>query len=174
MNQFIKIAVLSSLYLHTSLVFSQQTCRTEVEVNSTTPSSRYIDNNDGSITDTQTSLMWQKCEMGVSGLNCDQGVATVTNWQFGLELANSNDFLGFTDWRLPNIRELKSLVERRCYNPAINLSLFPNTSSSFALSSSPGTGAIEYFNKVDFTDGNSLGLEVNNVPGSVRLVRNVD
>jgi hypothetical protein len=47
-------------------------------------------------------------------------------------IANLNRarFGGFSDWRLPTIKELSSIVNSGTYNPAINTAYFPNTLSS--------------------------------------------
>ncbi len=58
-------------------------------------------------------------------------------WQAALQHAEAQVFAGSSLWRLPNKNELASLVEQRCYNPAINSRFFPNTPSSPFWSSSP-------------------------------------
>ncbi len=107
-----------------------QTCKLESEVPSTTPNSRFIDNNNGTISDVGTGLMWQKCQLGLSGSSCTNGSATTHNWQLALDEAQSSTVAGYNDWRLPNHKELLSIVEQRCYNPSINTTYFPNTSGS--------------------------------------------
>ena len=37
---------------------------------------------------------------------------------------------GFNDWQVPNIKQLLSIVERKCVAPAINANLFPDTPAS--------------------------------------------
>ena len=58
------------------------------------------DNGDGTVTDRATGLMWAKNDSG-KGLNWEQALAYTEN----LELA------GHGDWRLPNAKELQSIVD---------------------------------------------------------------
>jgi hypothetical protein len=52
-------------------------------------------------------------------------------------MALKSNFAGKSDWRLPNIAELHTIVERENYNPAINTAMFPSTPGRFFWSSSP-------------------------------------
>ena len=81
-------------------------------------SSAFIDNGDGTITDTSTGLMWQK----------GTGAGNMT-WQAALAYCEDLELPagGFTDWRLPTINELRSLVDFSRYDPSINTTFFPNT-----------------------------------------------
>jgi hypothetical protein len=73
------------------------------------PESRYVDNEDGTVTDVITGLMWMRCAIGQKWIEqtC-KGKATEMNWddatKYSLKLA------GYNDWRLPNIEELGTLV----------------------------------------------------------------
>jgi uncharacterized protein DUF1566/type IX secretion system substrate protein len=63
----------------------------------------FVDNNDGTITDKATNLMWDKA-----------GSSTGLNWQEALAYAqdkNTTSYLGHTDWRLPNAKELHSILD---------------------------------------------------------------
>lgn len=60
----------------------------------------FIDNNDGTISDLSTGLMWQKADDG-------QG----RDWKESLNYAESLDLAGYSDWRLPNAKELQSIVD---------------------------------------------------------------
>ncbi len=102
-----------------------------------TPDSDFTDHGDGTVTHRKTGLMWMKCVLGQSGSNCATGSPTDYTWQQALQSADSFSFAGYSDWRLPNIKELSSLVERACYGPAINGSFFPNTPGLRLWSSSP-------------------------------------
>ena len=59
----------------------------------------FADNGDGTITDYSTGLMWQKSDDGVA-----------RNWEDALAYAESLNLAGHDDWRLPNAKELESLV----------------------------------------------------------------
>jgi hypothetical protein len=100
--------------------------------------SRYIDHNNGTVTDKVTKLMWAKCSLGQNSTSTTcSGSATNHNWKDALEQANNSTLAGYSDWRLPNVKELISLVARNRFEPTINLSVFPNTVSNRFWSSSP-------------------------------------
>jgi hypothetical protein len=60
---------------------------------------RYQDNGDGTVSDPVTGLMWQQ-DPGEK-MTYDQAVADASNF----------DLAGYTDWRLPTIKELYSLIQ---------------------------------------------------------------
>lgn len=107
-------------------------------ITATTPSADFSDNGDGTVTHHTTGLIWQRCSLGQSwdGTDCS-GTATTFTWQQALAAAAQHTLAGFSDWRLPNKNELASIVEYRCYQPAINNQMFPNTPSDWYWSSSP-------------------------------------
>ena len=92
-----------------------------------TPSADFTDNGNGTVTHAKTGLMWKRCAEGLSGATCATGAATTVTWSNALATAESSSFAGFTDWRLPNLKELHSIVETCGYDPAINQSIFPAT-----------------------------------------------
>jgi hypothetical protein len=84
----------------------------------------------GTITDNQTRLIWQKCSMGQNALDCS-GSATGIPWVEALAYCENLNLGSRTDWRLPNINELKSIVDNnKNSSPYINLTFFPNTDAS--------------------------------------------
>lgn len=149
-----------------------QTCNANMPAS--TPDSQLTDNGDGTITDTATGLMWKKCLEGVMGNSCATGAAAAFTWQTALQqpgVVNSGGgFAGQTDWRLPNIKELASIVEKQCYDPAINLTRFPNTPSSVVWSGSPGAKGSDDAWVVLFSGGYSGGDDRGSY-FQVRLVR---
>ena len=83
-----------------------------------TPS--YTDNGNGTITDNVTKLMWEK-------LSDDGSIHDKDSTYFGMSagIAKANTlngaaFAGHTDWRLPNRRELASIVDLGRQNPSAN------------------------------------------------------
>jgi len=63
----------------------------------------FVDNTDGTITDRATGLMWAKEDSG-QGMNWQEALAWV-------QQKNAGNFLGYNDWRLPNAKELQSIVD---------------------------------------------------------------
>lgn len=59
-----------------------------------------IDNGDGTITDAATGLMWTKSDSGAA-----------MNWEQALSYAEKLEYAGYDDWRLPNAKELVSIVD---------------------------------------------------------------
>ena len=80
----------------------------------------YLDNGDGTITDTKTGLMWEK-KSDDGTLHDKDGFYTWDN-AFSVFVAglNSANFAGHNDWRLPNINELQSLADYSTAFPALN------------------------------------------------------
>lgn len=140
----------------------------------TQPDSIYTVNGAGTtVTDKETGLMWQQCSLGLSGASCATGMAATYTWKAALEAAqtaNSGAAFGFTDWRLPSIAELRTLVENGCHSPSINTTIFPATASNYYWSASPFAGNDASVWVVYFFYGDELTFD----KGSafyVRLVR---
>ena len=94
------------------------------------PDTRYDDQGDGTVTDIKTGLMWKQCSEGQSGDTCaDDGLDEEFNWSQALEHAENHTFAGYSDWRVPNIKELLSLMARDRWSPTINNKLFPGAVS---------------------------------------------
>ncbi len=61
---------------------------------------KFRDNGDGTVTDLATGLMWMKAD-SVKGLD----------WPSALEYAENMELAGHSDWRLPDAKELQSIVD---------------------------------------------------------------
>ncbi len=69
----------------------------------------FIDNKDGTITDRATGLMWMKLDSG--GLKAGKSRDGRLTWEQALQWAEDLKYAGYDDWRLPNAKELQSIVD---------------------------------------------------------------
>lgn len=134
------------------------------------PDHIYVDHGDGTVTDTRTGLMWKQCVEGLSVGDCIIPSDDLFSWDNALVHAESSTFAGYTDWRLPNIQELRSLVEH-CSASAINESLFPNNKASEVWTSSPTAFSTNSAWVVDFVSGRTSHIPRIATDRMVRLVR---
>jgi hypothetical protein len=136
----------------------------------------FVDNGDGTVTDTSTGLMWDQCTWGQTGNgSCSVGAANSNlTWTQALGVAATASgwaWKGYSDWRLPNFDELWSLVKTGSTNPSIDTAAFPNTPSSYFWSGTthapnpPGAWVVYFY----FDGGTGAGNKTNT--GYVRLVR---
>ncbi|MBT4520561.1 MAG: DUF1566 domain-containing protein [Halieaceae bacterium] len=147
-----------------------QTCFTESEMPSSTPTAHFTDHGNGTVTHDTTGLMWAKCVQGASGSDCTTGSVSKHTWQQALDTAAASTLAAYADWRLPNMKELRSIVEEQCDATTINLAIFPNARSSHYWSASPYarfTG-VAWF--VDFYSGISFFTD-HGSSKYIRLVR---
>jgi len=96
-----------------------------------------VDNGDGTVTDTKTGLMWQKAETGPK------------TWKEALKYCEALVLAGYSDWRLPELSELKSIVDSIRDNPTV----FPVVKSYNYWSSTTKDGATDYALSVFLKDG---------------------
>ncbi|HJW27708.1 MAG TPA: DUF1566 domain-containing protein, partial [Saprospiraceae bacterium] len=76
---------------------------------------QFLDNGDGTITDSATGLMWTKFDSYTKDLfNCS---SSTMDWITALQVANDLVYANYEDWRLPNAKELQSIVD---YSRALN------------------------------------------------------
>ena len=104
------------------------------QIASTSPVEKFLDNGDGTVTDLRFGLMWTVCTYGQAyneaNKTCQGDGEALITWSKALksqEMMNDESALGHSDWRLPNIKELRTIVERACRNPAIRSEIFPDS-----------------------------------------------
>ncbi len=77
----------------------------------------FVDNGDGTVTDTATGLMWQQADDGQT-----------RNWEEALAYAEDLELADYDDWRLPNAKELQSIVDYDVTEiPAVDVDFFTLT-----------------------------------------------
>ena len=131
------------------------------------PDIRFIDNGDETITDVETGLMWQKATAPGTYL-----------WEEALDYSENLTLAGYDDWRLPNIKELTSLVSDS-NSPRIDTNFFPDTvgSNYWSSSSFPTLRPADNYSSawyVEFDSGRVttlFGIKLNNY--YVRAVRGI-
>ena len=102
------------------------------------PSPRFADNGDNTVTDNLTGLMWTQDGNAPGPFACSPAINKT--WQEALDYVaclNTNNYLGYNDWRLPNINELESLINAELTNTAtwLNTQGFNNVRSNYYWSS---------------------------------------
>ncbi|MGB3366427.1 MAG: DUF1566 domain-containing protein [Acidaminobacteraceae bacterium] len=106
----------------------------------------FVDNGDGTISDLATGLMWQLADDGET-----------RNWQDALSYSESLDLAGYSDWRLPNIKELQSIVD---YTKSVKTTQSPAIDSKFNLSKivdpSGNSNYGFYWSSTTHQDGNNI------------------
>ena len=73
------------------------------------PQPRFTDNGDDTVTDNNTKLIWSK----------NANLCGHKNWLGAMHYCSGLTHAGHSDWRLPSISELKSLIDRSQWNPAL-------------------------------------------------------
>jgi hypothetical protein len=124
------------LLLNTTLYFSQSVLKTMKRLPDTGQNTSYtgtfgedndysintpffIDNGNGTVTDTITGLIWQKSDGGE--MTIENAITYCSNLILGSE----------TDWRLPNAHELFSIMNLQYSNPSLDASVFTTTTAQY-------------------------------------------
>lgn len=141
-----------------------------------TPTARFEDNGDGTVTDKESRLMWLRCSMGQqwSGSSC-AGQWSRHDWasaQAAVAAVNRSGTYFFNDWRIPSLREMATITERQCKNPRANLVVFPSTPAVPHWTSTPRPGTDPSTSAFTLSFGDD-GIEYRSFdqPHAVRLVR---
>jgi hypothetical protein len=102
----------------------------------------YKDNGNGTVTDLATGLTWQQQDD-----NIERAWAAAGTYCQGLPLG------GKSDWRLPNVNELQSIVDYRLTAPAIYGIAFPGTEPSLYWTATTAADDSEFAWFVSFNNG---------------------
>ena len=114
--------------------------------------------------DNVTGQMWVTNPNDLSG---GQYVSSGTyTWEQAIAKCEGLTYAGYNDWRLPNIKELQSIVDYNRQSPSINITYFLNTQNSVYWSSTtyvPGSSYAWFVNLYDGSMGFNETINVNYV-----------
>lgn len=121
------------------------------------PISSFLNNNDETVTDLRTGLIWCRQE------------SERMNWEEALEYSENLVYAGSDKWRLPNVKELRSISNDAMSNPSVDLVYFPQANSDLYWSS---TSEVKHPDQAWFADFRS-GLVSHDVKSTEMFVRSV-
>jgi hypothetical protein len=121
---------------------------------------------DYTTTDNDTGLVWKACSEGLSGTNCTTGTALRSTWDTAtaacaaLNTANGGTgYAGKSNWRVPTVEELETLINYSIYGPTIFSANFPGTYSDDWWSSSTNVSDTSAWIVSFLTGGVTLGAK---------------
>lgn len=147
----------------------------------------YTDNGDGTITDNNTGLMWEKKSFDAGLHNWitgyrwsgDGSQETIWDWIEDVNAEGGTGFAGYNDWRIPNVRELQSIVDYGRISPSIDPLFGPTAPSAYWTSTTDASAPAFFAWVVNFDASGSFpfppkGVSVidkSEFPWGVRAVR---
>jgi len=126
---------------------------------------------DDTVEDNCTGLWWQQHQADVDGSGTISfDVDEELNWCEALTYCDDLDFGGFTDWRLPNIRELQSIVDYSRWHPDLPMDPKFEGIASWYWSSTSNTNApaLKYFVNFDIGEVRHTSEDKNRAVRAVR------
>jgi hypothetical protein len=112
----------------------------------------YVDNGDGTITDLNTGLMWEK-KSNDGGLHHKDDLyywsgngaqETICDWLDDVNAEGGPGFANYSDWRIPNVKELKSIIDYEQYGPPVD-AVFNDCSPGCTIPSCSCTASSSYW-----------------------------
>ncbi|MDH5376914.1 MAG: DUF1566 domain-containing protein [Gammaproteobacteria bacterium] len=157
-------------------------------VQQTTPTARFTIS-EHVVTDNKTGLMWSRCPHGYEyqsfGCNRVVGEKQTFTWAEAMAEIDPSETTVYRGepggWRLPNVKELLSIVERTCHDPALNSKVFLDSVTQAywtnTLSATGGALAVDFNYGIIRTAGGDSGITADDnvtTPIAVRFVRDLN
>jgi len=105
---------------------------------------------------TDNPTYWRQSVWTSSAANLT--TSKTASWLDAITNCEALEYAGYTNWHLPNVKELESIVDFSTYSPAINVTFFPNVPNSYYWSSTTYIHATANAFLVDFYIGNVTNL----------------
>jgi hypothetical protein len=131
-------------------------------------SASFVDNGDGTITDNQTGLVWEKLSDDGSIHNYGDHFPWAPSFNKIATLNTAPCFAGFCDWRMPNINELYSLVSYATHGPAVQAPFNVNCGGTCAVTECSCTQPNGYWSSTSRHTGSHVAWTVHFSGGYVR------
>lgn len=136
---------------------------------------RFLNNADGTVTDSCTGLMWQT---DTGNTNGDEQVtsADAVTWDNAVIWCSDLVFAGHSDWRLPDVRELMSIVDYGNAKPACNSAYFNAILGIYWTNTEYSADRINQAWRIDLRDGYDgyIGFAGKGNLGFLRAVRTIE
>ena len=107
---------------------------------------KFNDNGDGTVTDITTRLIWQQAD-------------AKKNWEAAITYCEELKHANHQDWRLPNIKELRTIIDMTKTNLTIDSIAFPGAKASLYWSSTTFESNPKNAMVYDFSNGNTHSEE---------------
>lgn len=89
-------------------------------------STQYLDHGNGTLTDQETGYTWFRCSAGqVWADGKCKGRAVLRNYEDAQAWAAQAQVADTSNWRIPEIDEMSSIIEKDCRSPAVDINAFP-------------------------------------------------
>lgn len=112
---------------------------------------RFRDNGDGTIIDETTGLVWEKKSDDGSLHDKDRafvwgpGTGSIWEWLAAVNAEGGSGLAGKSDWRIPNKKELESIVDASTFNPALPAAFATACAPACATATCSCTGSLLHY-----------------------------
>lgn len=128
---------------------------------------------DGTAQDSHTRLVWSLCLLGQTWQPTTRtcsGMPVQLSWSDALLQSSQATVASHRNWRLPNVKEVQTIINRSCVDPALTLEVFPNSNSENIWTSTTVVNQPQSAFAVAMYSGKN-NIKTKNTPLYVRLVR---